>query len=198
VLKLSSRLSPPVVPPVTVLISVAIARCPTVLPPATFRVEENATSCWCSYNEGNARQNFPLVRQVQALYHNAYYRRAHQQTVARFELYKGKYHDFLGSRPYRRQMDPYRNCERARLKYFHNHNPGSRSHGLHSQYPLRLRSMGDFIRGTPSMEDRELQHNISLLRDQVQSLIRTIKSLRTPHVHSAAFDREGGGTAITP
>jgi hypothetical protein len=73
----------------------------------------------------------------------------------------------------------------------------SRSHSLHRQYPLRLRSLGDFIRGTPSTKDRELQHNVSLLRDQVQRLIRTVESLRTTHVHSTVFDREGGETATT-
>jgi hypothetical protein len=51
---------------------------------------------------------------------------------------------------------------------------------------------------TPSMKDRELQHNVSLLHDQVQRLIRTVESLRTTHIHSTVFDRVGGETATTP
>jgi hypothetical protein len=94
------------------------------------------------------------------------------------------------TRSQRRLNDQYFHRERSRMRRFCN--CGSiRHHGLHRQYPMSLRSLGHFIRCAPTVQDRELNRTVSLLRDQVQTLIRTVDSLRTPHVHSRIFGRKG-------
>jgi hypothetical protein len=55
---------------------------------------------------------------------------------------------------------------------------------------------GHFIRGAPTLKDQELQHQVSLLHNQVQRLIRTVESLRTPMVHNR--NRKGENVASAP
>jgi hypothetical protein len=87
-------------------------------------------------------------------------------------------------RSYRRQHGRLRDRENSRWNRSRNYSGSIRHHGLHRRYPISLRSLGHFITGTPTLKDQELQHQVSLLRNQVQRLIRTVESLRTPHAHT--------------
>jgi len=80
--------------------------------------------------------------------------------------------------------------ERRRRKF----RPGSIiDHGLHPNYPRRLRSRGHYVLPhAPTFEEREVAHAVDILSKNVQILRSKVHALT--HPRSASTGREGGET----